>query len=1062
MYGALRDLFIDVLGYPAAAVVIDTSGESGRPDITVRAGSGLVNQTGAERLVDWIVVEAKARPGSFAETASRERIFSLKAKYITPHTAWFLMVDPQTLVARPVDGPLNTAADIVIDLDTVSLETVRARLVRLHSNEAGVPRALERFRSGDVTMIGYEKLSSTTPLPNLSEARIRVAQKRFTATLRDAAASLCDAAEAALARQKDDIEELWQHIQNYKKRFPDAVVTADPPTAYARARSREEHVELEAATRRLRAALQRTRSIARLAVDVLPRFAAENGKVSPEMYRRFAVQTAHLLLARVLLLRFFEDHGFFGDKKYLCNGGVAAFQAVFKYFDISYVRLLEQAYTDAARLYAAAFDPHELDWILSTKDPGLSRAIERTMFQLARFDFTSVRGDLLNGIYERFLDPAQRKLLGEFYTPSSIARYMVDVVDIRPGDRVLDPACGSGTFLIAAYEHLVGDDVARGIGDYASASDVLENLAGNDLNGFSAALTQIQLIWHLMPFRDEMVTTGLPPLHVTENINSLKLRRVDEPPTAFEDIDQPIHDAVVGNPPYVRSERSDGGLDSVSERYYLDGPGKTNVAGLFVHRALDYWCKREEDRAGKVAFVLPAGVFDGNETEKLRALFLPGGRFRIRRLVDLEAFHHLVFPEAKVIPVLFFAEPVTASADDEVEIVTPDIGCVDRPPDGTRPTFALDRAPVHRVHISDIFTPDGRILTRLNSRRAELLRKLRGLPKISAIAARLWVCYKGSRVVEWRDTPPPVGAGGRWRERPAVGGGLTFRGVRPQEAPGVDHPRLWKGQNIVTGTVVGEPAVRSFDLAQSDDLGLLRYGSALPQHGWAFCQITLAPCCAPFDRKVEVFDNTATLLFPKSEYESVPFDLLMASRVYSWIYGTGYRMGLLAKSSGRSHLYPTNLLELPVSNDLVAAGATLAGLRVRFEEACRAFTRSFQEMKGKLSEISTVSLRDAVKRTPGAKLEWSDAFDDPETRVNAGAAHIVSAPGDVGAVRLTFGTLLEWVEFSEPELATRAEVALLVEGDDELSRRELLEIRIPSDEAALQLWRDTVNRSQPT
>jgi hypothetical protein len=332
MYGALRDLFIDVLGYAPSSVVIDTSGESGRPDITIRAGSGLVNPAGAERMVDWIVVEAKARAGSFAEPASRERIFSLKAKYITPHTAWFLMVDPQTLVARPVDGPLDAAADIVIDLPSANLPSIEARLVRLRANEAGVPRALERFRSGDVTMIGYEKLSSATPLPNLSEARIKVAQRRFTATLREAANSLCDAAEAALARQKEEVEALSQQIQSYKTRFTDAVVAADPPAAYARATSREEYRELEAATRQLRTALQRSRAIARLAIDVLPRFMAENGKISAEMYRRFAVQTAHLLLARVLLLRFFEDHGFFGSKKYLCNGGVAAFQSVFKYF----------------------------------------------------------------------------------------------------------------------------------------------------------------------------------------------------------------------------------------------------------------------------------------------------------------------------------------------------------------------------------------------------------------------------------------------------------------------------------------------------------------------------------------------------------------------------------------------------------------------------------------------------------------------------------------------------------------------------------------------------------
>lgn len=139
-------------------------------------------------------------------------------------------------------------------------------------------------------------------------------------------------------------------------------------------------------------------------------------------------------------------------------------------------------------MYAAAFDTTELDWVLSTEDEALSRAIEWTMYQVARYDFTTIRGDLLNGIYERFLDPSQRKQLGEYYTPASIARYMIDELPLVSGQRILDPACGSGTFLIAAYERLVGDDVARGLADYSMACETLGRLAGNDLNGFSAVL----------------------------------------------------------------------------------------------------------------------------------------------------------------------------------------------------------------------------------------------------------------------------------------------------------------------------------------------------------------------------------------------------------------------------------------------------------------------------------------------------------------------------------------------------------------------------------------------
>lgn len=149
MYGAVRDLFIEGLGYPAQDVVIDTAGDSGRPDVTVRAPSGLIGENGRPRSVDWIVVEAKPKRGTFLDPEERERIFALKAKYITPNTAWFVMVDPQTIVARSTDGPLIIENDLLIDLATADLAVVSTKLHRLRHEEAGVPKSLDRFRAGD-------------------------------------------------------------------------------------------------------------------------------------------------------------------------------------------------------------------------------------------------------------------------------------------------------------------------------------------------------------------------------------------------------------------------------------------------------------------------------------------------------------------------------------------------------------------------------------------------------------------------------------------------------------------------------------------------------------------------------------------------------------------------------------------------------------------------------------------------------------------------------------------------------------------------------------------------
>ncbi|MBL8460038.1 MAG: SAM-dependent DNA methyltransferase [Zoogloea sp.] len=64
---------------------------------------------------------------------------------------------------------------------------------------------------------------------------------------------------------------------------------------------------------------------------------------------------------------------------------------------------------------------------------------------------------LFNDLYERILKDLQSAgNAGEFYTPRAVTQFMVDQVNPRLGEKVLDPACGTGGFLSCALEHLRG------------------------------------------------------------------------------------------------------------------------------------------------------------------------------------------------------------------------------------------------------------------------------------------------------------------------------------------------------------------------------------------------------------------------------------------------------------------------------------------------------------------------------------------------------------------------------------------------------------------------------
>ncbi len=88
-------------------------------------------------------------------------------------------------------------------------------------------------------------------------------------------------------------------------------------------------------------------------------------------------------------------------------------------------------------------------WVLEA--PGGAEIIFRLYSHAARFDLGSVDVDLLKVLYESLIDPKQRHDLGEYYTPDWLARKVVRrAVDWPAEESVLDPACGSGSFLFHA------------------------------------------------------------------------------------------------------------------------------------------------------------------------------------------------------------------------------------------------------------------------------------------------------------------------------------------------------------------------------------------------------------------------------------------------------------------------------------------------------------------------------------------------------------------------------------------------------------------------------------
>lgn len=74
--------------------------------------------------------------------------------------------------------------------------------------------------------------------------------------------------------------------------------------------------------------------------------------------------------------------------------------------------------------------------------------------ELARYDLLSSSEDAKGAAYEELIDRKQKADRGQFFTPRNVVRLMVEMLDPGENDFILDPACGTGGFLVFAFRHV--------------------------------------------------------------------------------------------------------------------------------------------------------------------------------------------------------------------------------------------------------------------------------------------------------------------------------------------------------------------------------------------------------------------------------------------------------------------------------------------------------------------------------------------------------------------------------------------------------------------------------
>jgi hypothetical protein len=154
--------------------------------------------------------------------------------------------------------------------------------------------------------------------------------------------------------------------------------------------------------------------------------------------------------------------------------------------------------------------------------------------------------DLLKKLYQQLLPKSVRRGLGEYYTPDWLAEHVLDQLGYEgdPGARLLDPACGSGTFLVAAINRVrarYGRDRAAS-GEGGLCRRILSNVVGFDLNPLAVLAARTNYLIALRGLTPEGGGVEIP-VHLRDSVQAARSGAAER------------FDYVAGNPPWVRWSR---------------------------------------------------------------------------------------------------------------------------------------------------------------------------------------------------------------------------------------------------------------------------------------------------------------------------------------------------------------------------------------------------------------------------------------------------------------------------------------------------------------------------
>jgi type I restriction-modification system DNA methylase subunit len=255
----------------------------------------------------------------------------------------------------------------------------------------------------------------------------------------------------------------------------------------------------------------------------------------------------------------------------------------------------------------------------------------------SHYNFSKAKYDVIGRIFEELIREDERHKLGQYFTPS----HVIDVINafaIRTGsEKVFDPSCGSGTFLVRAYER-------KKTLEKKLHSKLLDEIYGNDVSDYPAYLSMLNLaIRNIEKYSYPRITNrDFFDIYGHSKVDFLNSKGEKEKKLL------PKFDAIIGNPPYTRQEEigSLQGLVSkdiikkiVESDCGITPSQRTSIYAYFFYHSFVFL-----KEGGYLAFLVQNSWMDTDYGVDLQKYFLEN--YEIIAIIDSEV--ERFFPSASV------------------------------------------------------------------------------------------------------------------------------------------------------------------------------------------------------------------------------------------------------------------------------------------------------------------------------------------------------------------------------------------------------------------------------